>query len=549
MEMSSFLLELEEILDIDAGIFLQTLIPTVDSEFMVGTTINFHLGLGLEYVPDNDPSSSNRTSQRPGRVNPYLLGSTALIIEFEALGNLDFDLLLGPLKANADVEFFVGTKDRPLKLEIGLPNRNFYVGGRDLKPRTGFDVASTINPSLGNILSQTEVIFSGLVQATIDLDVGVFGSANINITLGDLVEFLRNPRQNTTENTIIFSPQFGLEVPSFLDILLSDPDLLVDSLDGVLESVEVFALGAQGVLTRLPVPFLRNSIARELGANTGNNILAQARRRMIPRIRRELEEQENPDTVADSIANLLDDILGDFLLGNVTVNCSDATRQSLNCTEDGIASVQWTVPLGQNLSIPIPLDFEVAPDFPLLVEMTGENEPSLDIGWGFKLGFGFDEQAGFFLDTFPGEEAEFCIEALLNIEGRTLDALLFFLRATFNDMDLMVGAGVFIDLDKASALRLPGDEPRDTPQFGRLTQANFRNITNVRDLFELRAVAGAAFSVDNINLAVDANGFEEIENWIPQLNMKLAAYFTQVRMKGQLTLDPTSYQSLFKMIK
>lgn len=124
--------------------------------------------------------------------------------------------------------------------------------------------------------------------------------------------------------------------------------------------------------------------------------------------------------------------------------------------------------------IEVPLDFSIDSDFPVKISLGGEEDdnavPTLTVEWGFKLGFGFDEEEGFFLQTFPDDDSEFCVQALLDIRNQSVDASLFFLDANLSDIDLLVGAGIFVNLKKESALRLseneaPGQAVRSTVSF------------------------------------------------------------------------------------
>jgi hypothetical protein len=50
---------------------------------------------------------------------------------------------------------------------------------------------------------------------------------------------------------VFVPPEFA--VPSFLDILLTDPQAIVDALDAVFLSTEEASLGSYGIVTRFPV--------------------------------------------------------------------------------------------------------------------------------------------------------------------------------------------------------------------------------------------------------------------------------------------------------
>jgi hypothetical protein len=74
------------------------------------------------------------------------------------------------------------------------------------------------------------------------------------------------------------------------------------------------------------------------------------------------------------------------------------------------------------------------------------------IGWSFNLAFGYDETKGFFLFTFPDKEITSEFEALLPVPNANLDASLFFLDVYLTNFNIDVGAKLFVDIDKSSAL-------------------------------------------------------------------------------------------------
>jgi hypothetical protein len=118
-------------------------------------------------------------------------------------------------------------------------------------------------------------------------------------------------------------------------------------------------------------------------------------------------------------------------------------------------------------------------DFPFEVE--ADFIAKLQIGWSFNLAFGFDEVAGFFINTFPGQASEFKVEALLQIQALNLDARLLFLNAEIDEISIDFGAGLYIDLDKQSGLGLEGEEAPGR-QYGRLTKTDLSKITNKKNI-------------------------------------------------------------------
>ena len=125
---------------------------------------------------------------------------------------------------------------------------------------------------------------------------------------------------------------------------------------------------------------------------------------------------------------------------------------------------------GQTLNIALPsLDFELQNDaLPLQLTING-SQPILRLCWEFKFAFGFDETDGFFIYTFPDQSDEFAIRADFSLEVDKVRAtLLFFLALELNEIEIEFGAGIFVGLDKESALRMRDPDDRNSVQFGRI---------------------------------------------------------------------------------
>ena len=157
--------------------------------------------------------------------------------------------------------------------------------------------------------------------------------------------------------------------------------------------------------------------------------------------------------MADIIAAVLNELLGDIgILQEEGISVSYYEHEDIFDTDNpgepignrikyypdydeslDIKSLMWTIPFGQTITIPIPgLNFKLPPgksaacvfhcfifkstlphllfittELPLTFEVK-DNEPVLIVEWQFKLAFGFDEDDGFFLYTFPeGKEIQF----------------------------------------------------------------------------------------------------------------------------------------------
>ena len=109
---------------------------------------------------------------------------------------------------------------------------------------------------------------------------------------------------------------------------------------------------------------------------------------------------------------------------------------------------------------------------------------------------------------------------MLSIEDANIDASLFFLDVALTKLNINVGAALFVDFDKSSALRkedVPG------PNFGRVTQGDFSKITQISDLFVIGAIAGATLEVEDAEVSLDVA--DAINPYIPKLNFGIAAHF------------------------
>ena len=189
---------------------------------------------------------------------------------------------------------------------------------------------------------------------------------------------------------------------------------IVNAVDSLFKSVNDLTLGRQGIVTTFPVPSVGTAISRSLKAGSSDNFLEKARRTVkgtLDQILNTYEVDDGDSTVADLIANVLTDLLGDdlgILSGDVTV-----TYYEYNGTHSLIPhgsynddvefkSLMWEIPFGQTYTIELPpLNFDLSNEnFPLQISTNSTEQPALSLQWSFKLAFGFDEKDGFFLYTY-----------------------------------------------------------------------------------------------------------------------------------------------------
>ena len=83
------------------------------------------------------------------------------------------------------------------------------------------------------------------------------------------------------------------------------------------------------------------------------------------------------------------------------------------------------------------------------------------------------------------------------------------------------GGGVFIDIDKENAMRKLDNS--SSVRYGRLSRDDLRKIPVKKNLFQISAVAAGGIIVDNaemsLQIPVEGELFEEINAWIPRLNI------------------------------
>jgi len=516
----------------DIGIFAKSMVPSGEggASVKLDGAVSFTLGVGVEYI-----SSEKKT-------NAYILGSTGFQAEFTAVGDFSYDMQIGPLKGVLDGNILVhgrGAESDPLSLRVGLdPSSNYYIAppGPTSSTREGFTEVSGV----GGLLDELDFEFDGRVTAHIEAGLPlIVCNAIIDVVVTDLEQLIRGNRSTLEVEYSVTTPKF--KVPTFLDILLLEPQGIIDALNDVFRSVEDASLGPKGIVTTFNFPFIRKSLAQALGAGTPDNIFGRGRRYIIPTLQAGLDSFEgNTDTVADVLARLMEMAIDEIGILNpgkkVTTTCyhfdkttkTQVPHSSCIVKEPEIQSLMWTIPFGQKFTVKVPLDFDLdAGSFPLEMEFTGNGNavPQLEIGWYFNLAFGFDEIAGFFLYTYPGGQQEFSVYAIMSVLDRKLTATLIMLKGTFDDFDLVFGASVYVNLDKAKALRR-ADSPGDA-QYGRITRGNLREMAKLSDMFSIGVLTGATISIGKVTFELNTDMFpgalKRVKPWIPTVEAVIHA--------------------------
>jgi hypothetical protein len=282
-----------------------------------------------------------------------------------------------------------------------------------------------------------------------------------------------------------------------------DPVAIVNSVDSLFKSVNDLTLGRQGIVTTFPLPFIGTSVSRALKAGSSDNFIEKARRTVkgtLDQILKTYQVDDGDSTVADLIANVLTDLLGNnlgILSDDVSVkyyehNGQESLIEYASYSKNlKIKSLMWEIPFGQTYTINLPpMNFDLGNrNFPLQISTSSNERPSLSLQWSFRLAFGFDENDGFFLYTFPhpNEGSEFFVRADFTLPVTSINAkLLYFLKLSLQNVGIAFGAGIFVNIDKAHGMRRI-DNPNSV-RYGRLSIDDIKNRVPVKkELFVICA--------------------------------------------------------------
>jgi len=501
--------------------FANALLPGEgEASISVNGELAFRLGVGLEYV------------SQTGNVKPYVCGTTGFFLKLDANGEASYDASVGAFQGSIDANVSV-----EVGLDVGLNSSlNYYLLDEEGWSRDGFESVSSISALVNKVTAE----FSGTASGTVVAGLSLLGtSVNVDVRISDLSEFFRNASALIIDIDVTTPPA---KIPSFLDILLAEPQGIIDALDDVFRTAEEACLGPNGIVTRFPIPFIRNGLGNALGAGTQDSVLARGRRKIIPKLQEALNSFEgDTTTVGDVLARLMEKAMD---LINIRCAASKVTfacyqynvtvkgiQEIVPCkhSKPGPTSAMWSLPFGQELTVELPLDFHLdAGAFPLELTLAGDDIPTLSIGWEFSLAFGFDKTSGFFLYT--DFDREISVKCVLSVLNYSVDATLLFLKASIDNLNLEVAAGLFVDMDKAKALRLPRGENKTDPDFGRLSRASFRRIVKLSDLFEVSAITGATIEAPSVVFEFNGDIFgkgekvDTITKFIPKLQAEIYAH-------------------------
>jgi hypothetical protein len=256
--------------------YINALVPgKAEAQILVDAEIVFRLGVGLEF------------DRKLKVTRPYIKGTTGLYVSFKTAATASYEAMIGPLRGNIDAQVSVtGMQDYdPLSLSVGLDNDVNYYLGLDAPGRAGFQRVDGVLA----LIKEVGLSFDGRLQADISAGIPLlFSSATIELDI-DLDNWLRGNGGFYFNHSVVAS---SIELPSLLDILLLEPENIIDALDDMVQTAEDAALGEDGAVTKLEVPFASNSVGQSLGGGSDNNVLGKGRRTIVSNMQGELADFE-----------------------------------------------------------------------------------------------------------------------------------------------------------------------------------------------------------------------------------------------------------------
>ena len=250
-----------------------------------------------------------------------------------------------------------GDNNGPLSIKVGLDRETRYYLKKPLIDLPGPGFVST---TVSGLVEFLEVEFDGRVEGILKAEVPLVGmSATFNVTVARVDALFRGNKTGNLFASVTDFVRPSIAIPSLIDILLADPDALVSGLDSVFELAEAASLGPNGIVTNFPAPFISEKLGSALGAGTKDNVLAQARSAVTPKLKAQLEGFEGAsDTVADVLARVIENVLrprSDFIglireEDSVVTTCfeyNNTRKEQVGkaCGDGGIntTSIMWTI--------------------------------------------------------------------------------------------------------------------------------------------------------------------------------------------------------------
>lgn len=119
-------------------------------------------------------------------------------------------------------------------------------------------------------------LFSSTISRSYYL-VGIPGEAwaVIKLSISDVNNFILG---KPGAISVFYDVNVEFSVPSFLDILLMDPEGIIDAVDAIFKTTNDMVMGRNGIVTRFDLPFIGSALSRQLKAGTADNFIEKVRR-------------------------------------------------------------------------------------------------------------------------------------------------------------------------------------------------------------------------------------------------------------------------------
>lgn len=204
----------------------------------------FRLGLGLEYV------------KAEKKINPYILGTTAFKTSLSASGEFDYDVQAGPFRGGVDAKVSLGgtTPGERMSITVGLnESQRYYLSNPGPVVAAAGDPTVEVVDGISGLIKKVDVAFDAQVAGDIDVSLFIGVSLSVDVRIMNLDKYFRGDRN---ESVFFFDynltvPNF--KIPSFLDLLLTEPKAIIEALDNFFKSAEDMTLGPNGLITNFPV--------------------------------------------------------------------------------------------------------------------------------------------------------------------------------------------------------------------------------------------------------------------------------------------------------
>jgi len=152
-------------------------------------------------------------------------------------------------------------------------------------------------------------------------------------------------RKFTFSNTVTATRSFSPELPSLFDILIMNPEGVIQTIDQIFGRVESATVGEEGIIKLFVAPFIGEKLGNALGAGTEDNVVRRIQNAIIPAAQETLNtvSEEDKVDIASLIANGIQSLLSDINLlypeRAVSVLCYDTERNVIDCTDENSASI------------------------------------------------------------------------------------------------------------------------------------------------------------------------------------------------------------------